>query len=128
MPNKPKETEKKFEKIKNQIKAKKERAEKQKENDSAKDNTNNNTNNDTINSVGSNTLKGAKSSTNNNTSSSVIINSKFKNNKKSDYRENLYLTKEIQEKLNEISQETGYSKSELARLAFEYFFDNLQVK
>ena len=46
----------------------------------------------------------------------------------SNYRENLYLNKEIQDKLNSISEQTGYSKSELARLAFNHLFDNLEIK
>lgn len=77
---------------------------------------------------------GVNTSVNDNTTSNttrtnadITIKRRGKENH-SNYRENLYLSKEIQNKLNTISKQTSYSKSELARLAFKYLFDNLKIE
>lgn len=81
---------------------------------------------------------GANTSGNNNTTTNTTTNTnnsvkdstkiKLGNKKKknhSQYRENLYLNKELQETLNSLSEKTGYSKSEITRKALKFFFSKL---
>jgi len=100
---------------------------------SVESNTMDNTINSTKKGVESNTINSVNESVKDNTTNSTTskkpkITLDKRDNKYSDYRENLYLNENIKKKLDKVSKKTGYSKSELARMAFEYFFEHLQIK